>query len=256
MRAKFKGFTLIELLVVIAIIAILAAILFPVFAQAKRAAKTTATLSNMKQQVLAHLQYFDDNDGFLRSRYNACPSTGPQPPYTKENMIWTGYLQPYIKNKDIYLDVWFSTAQTKYAEDWPERGWPSIGQNATIGGWYWTNAPCTMVMDKTSWYPEHAKTVILMVSTPGNTNSGYRGYLAQNNAVNTPGLSVNDRHANGTILGFLDGHARRHQTVRILGNPNAPYRCDDSSRFTGMWWLDANADKLKMNLWDPCIMEP
>ena len=36
------GFTLIELLVVIAIIAILAAILFPVFAQAKEAAKKTA----------------------------------------------------------------------------------------------------------------------------------------------------------------------------------------------------------------------
>jgi prepilin-type N-terminal cleavage/methylation domain-containing protein len=36
-----KAFTLIELLVVIAIIAILAAILFPVFAQAKVAAKKT-----------------------------------------------------------------------------------------------------------------------------------------------------------------------------------------------------------------------
>ena len=36
---KQSAFTLIELLVVIAIIAILAAILFPVFAQAKEAAK-------------------------------------------------------------------------------------------------------------------------------------------------------------------------------------------------------------------------
>ena len=38
---KSRAFTLIELLVVIAIIAILAAILFPVFAQAKAAAKKT-----------------------------------------------------------------------------------------------------------------------------------------------------------------------------------------------------------------------
>ena len=43
---KRNAFTLIELLVVIAIIAILAAILFPVFAQAKLAAKKTVALSN------------------------------------------------------------------------------------------------------------------------------------------------------------------------------------------------------------------
>jgi prepilin-type N-terminal cleavage/methylation domain-containing protein len=57
-----KAFTLIELLVVIAIIAILAAILFPVFAQAKVAAKKTSDLSNTKQLGLATLMYATDND--------------------------------------------------------------------------------------------------------------------------------------------------------------------------------------------------
>ena len=59
-----KAFTLLELLVVIAIIAILAAILFPVFAQAKAAAKRTADLSNTKNLGLAMIMYggdYDDN---------------------------------------------------------------------------------------------------------------------------------------------------------------------------------------------------
>jgi prepilin-type N-terminal cleavage/methylation domain-containing protein/prepilin-type processing-associated H-X9-DG protein len=57
-----SAFTLIELLVVIAIIAILAAILFPVFAQAKAAAKKTVCLSQTKQIGLGTLMYANDYD--------------------------------------------------------------------------------------------------------------------------------------------------------------------------------------------------
>ncbi|MBM3493334.1 MAG: prepilin-type N-terminal cleavage/methylation domain-containing protein [Armatimonadetes bacterium] len=57
-----KGFTLIELLVVIAIIAILAAILFPVFAQAREQARSTACLSNTKQIGLSVKMYAQDFD--------------------------------------------------------------------------------------------------------------------------------------------------------------------------------------------------
>jgi len=49
--------------VVIAIIAILAAILFPVFAQAKEAAKKISCLSNMRQIGIAAVMYINDSDG-------------------------------------------------------------------------------------------------------------------------------------------------------------------------------------------------
>lgn len=65
MNNSRKAFTLIELLVVIAIIAILAAILFPVFAQAKAAAKKTAALSDIKQVALASAIYQNDFDDFI-----------------------------------------------------------------------------------------------------------------------------------------------------------------------------------------------
>jgi len=96
-----SGFTLIELLVVIAIIAILAAILFPVFAQAKEAAKKTAGLSNLKQNAVAVLMYNADNDGvFGQSAYATNTANGIVQPGARVYAIFDA-LQPYTKNKEI-----------------------------------------------------------------------------------------------------------------------------------------------------------
>lgn len=94
-----KGFTLIELLVVIAIIAILAAILFPVFAQAKAAAKKSATLSNLKQNATAVAIYQSDADDMFPQSAYFVPAARVQ--------IYSVYdaLQPYTKNRDIIVDV-------------------------------------------------------------------------------------------------------------------------------------------------------
>jgi prepilin-type N-terminal cleavage/methylation domain-containing protein len=92
-----RAFTLIELLVVIAILAILSAILFPVFAQAKEAAKDTANLSNLKQTGAAILLYSTDwEDVFpLAARFE------PSNRALFGLSTWQAEVQPYMKSWEI-----------------------------------------------------------------------------------------------------------------------------------------------------------
>lgn len=90
LRLYRRGFTLIELLVVIAIIAILAAILFPVFAQARAAARKATCTSNNKQVVLGLLMYVQDFDETLPFCANNGDVNGPR-------IDWYDAIDPYIK---------------------------------------------------------------------------------------------------------------------------------------------------------------
>ncbi len=116
MKAKALGaFTLIELLVVIAIIAILAAILFPVFAQAKAAAKSTTTLSNLKQVGTAiHIYGNDYDDGTVLTDHEF--TSGDRP-------AWAYLLLPYTKNRQINWD--------------PARSIPEPNSNDEVYGYKW-----------------------------------------------------------------------------------------------------------------------
>jgi len=90
------AFTLIELLVVIAIIAILAAILFPVFAQAKEAAKKTTGVAHIKQMNLSCVMYSGDFDDVFPLTNRALPTGGA--------MLWMLDVYPYTKNYDMFLN--------------------------------------------------------------------------------------------------------------------------------------------------------
>jgi prepilin-type N-terminal cleavage/methylation domain-containing protein len=88
-----QAFTLIELLVVIAIIAILAAILFPVFAQAKVAAKKTQSITNVKQLGTGMMIYTADYDDVnMPAEYGS----------GDVHITWQALVHPYVKNGSQY----------------------------------------------------------------------------------------------------------------------------------------------------------
>ncbi|MBX7135363.1 MAG: prepilin-type N-terminal cleavage/methylation domain-containing protein [Fimbriimonadaceae bacterium] len=97
-----RGFTLIELLVVIAIIAILAAILFPVFAQAKNAAKKASSLNNIKQISLAGTMYVGDYDDITPPLY-WYDANNLSRPTTQGFYYYPILIEPYTKSTQVFL---------------------------------------------------------------------------------------------------------------------------------------------------------
>ncbi|MEJ5170055.1 MAG: prepilin-type N-terminal cleavage/methylation domain-containing protein [Fimbriimonadales bacterium] len=232
-----KAFTLIELLVVIAIIAILAAILFPVFAQAKMAAKKTAGISNAKQLLLAAQMYLPDNDDnyhLIRSKIDA-GTTGLNWAIGAEDM-----LKPYIKNEDIFKDPAdpyerddcnqpfgkpISFSWTHYRNDdirlfglhgynhptWtPAQARPSLSQSqvgapaATIHMYpLWTTASYTNGYAYYRWYTDQVGIVSGGIPT-------YPKALSFTWCSAKPGaarMSIG-AYGNQSIYGFADGHVK------------------------------------------------
>jgi prepilin-type N-terminal cleavage/methylation domain-containing protein len=107
-RVGKAAFTLIELLVVCALMAILAAILFPVFAQARDAARRTTCFSNLRQIALAHRTYVQDYDDTLPTFYQRSP---------QGYLLWPEFLRPYYRDLRI-LDQGFTSPHERRGTPW------------------------------------------------------------------------------------------------------------------------------------------
>jgi len=207
-----KAFTLIELLVVIAIIAILAAILFPVFAQAKLAAKKAVSISNQKQMGLGLILYsgdYDDqypredgctlNDSF-NPAFNIQPAgTNPIPwcdgsttpgtyAFRDNHYEWYKWLMPYAKNQQMF----FHPVIQKDSTSWSTYGELAGGYalNLSITGALNVNQDTGALAsfgDRKSWLggtqtavPAPADTMLIMEQISSSVVGGYESGTTSN----------------------------------------------------------------------------
>jgi prepilin-type N-terminal cleavage/methylation domain-containing protein/prepilin-type processing-associated H-X9-DG protein len=208
---KKLGFTLIELLVVIAIIAILAAILFPVFAQAREAAKGTACLSNMKQIGIGISLYETDFDDQIFFRTVSANSVGrtrvSNPTYMSKTVnpalyhteLWYNLLFPYIRSTKI----WSCPSDPKPTLSLDPDGHASIPRSYIVS---------SAVEDlSSSQLSNSAQTIVVTEkwSAPGDTwvdqmDGDMLPQQANANEMNTPA----SRHFGGMNSAYFDGHAK------------------------------------------------
>jgi prepilin-type N-terminal cleavage/methylation domain-containing protein/prepilin-type processing-associated H-X9-DG protein len=217
-----KAFTLIELLVVIAIIAILAAILFPVFAQAKLAAKKTQDLSNTKQIATAIYMYcgdYDDTTPTINSRRGGNPAPVDIDYYVA--------LYPYVKNMNVFLSPGRRSEYSSIGGSGDDCVDGFNTTNQCIGyGWNWgitSGAGSGLTYARSAngepgydplWRTNVGKNFSQIEQTAsmfaaGNTGDSPRfticvNYLMQYYSNTKSSLFFNGKHN----MAFLDGHAK------------------------------------------------
>lgn len=210
-----SAFTLIELLVVIAIIAILAAILFPVFAQAKVAAKKTADLSNVKQLDLSVFMYNNDYDDGMPFCWGTAPSWLP----------WHQATSPYIKTVELWkspVDNWGrgnEGTDPSCLTGQPARGVTySMNYSYPTGSWGWSDndeenqmSPTSNNMDASATAVPSPATTILLAPRPNWYHQYCEGWATEvffnYSEFNMQGGGAT-MFNNGTNYAFVDGHSK------------------------------------------------
>jgi prepilin-type N-terminal cleavage/methylation domain-containing protein/prepilin-type processing-associated H-X9-DG protein len=225
---KSFAFTLIELLVVIAIMAIIAAILFPVFSQAKEAAKRTSCLTNAQQIVLALIMYANDSDDMT-------PSVWQKEDNSEINDQWQ-LEAPYIKSIDLFYCPDDSFTGCAYSEGLPGlktdkcisygANWgpmQSFNSGTEEGGLYQNYNSSTSSMPY-NWSPGISMTTIVNPANmfaEGDTDdkpfyslcmgSILSRYGSPGGSIPMPTSLASIRHGGRFNFSYTDGHAKNLQ---------------------------------------------
>jgi prepilin-type N-terminal cleavage/methylation domain-containing protein/prepilin-type processing-associated H-X9-DG protein len=217
-----RGFTLIELLVVIAIIAILAAILFPVFAQAKEAAKKTACLSNLKQIGLGAMMYAGDYDDYIVPYQMSAPM---------KIILWCGEIQwgggsidaskgllaPYMKNKELKLCI-SAKDMTYPLGPMSSYGYNSVLLKAYMDG-YFPNLSDFEMQSETVFMADSAS-----YAGPFYGMIKYPAIYAPSWGTNGEEPTVHGRHSGGSANAvWIDGHAK---SKKVAPRPGVSYAAE------------------------------
>ncbi len=193
------AFTLIELLVVIAIIAILASILFPVFARARENARRASCMSNLKQLGLGMMMYVQDYDGHYSGAGWAAGEALPCPSGSGTcSSSWPVRIYPYVKSVQVFncpSDTRTWTGSNTGTSD------ISYGYNLNL-------------VSQTDSSVDKPSQTIMMADTQGDVTYA----LYQNNYYGTTTREISDRHLNGSVLNFADGHAKWMHIARNTSN--------------------------------------
>jgi len=247
---KTKAFTLIELLVVIAIIAILAAILFPVFAQAKLAAKKAVSISNQKQLGLALVMYsgdYDDNypreDGCtlndsFNTVFNVQPAgTNPAPwcnaaanpgqyAFRDNHYSWGKWLVPYTKNTGLFFHPVIQKDPTGWSEGELDGGY---ALNLAITGALNTWPTVQSYGIRNSWLggtqtsvPQPGDTMIIMEQTSLSVVGGYEAGTTSNKDTLTYYPAAFKEHWSGYFY-QTGGNGPCQEQVGVLDPVTAPF---------------------------------
>jgi prepilin-type N-terminal cleavage/methylation domain-containing protein len=216
-----RAFTLIELLVVIAIIAILAAILFPVFAQAKTAAKATAGVSNVKQMGTAIVLYQNDyDDNFPLAAYGTADGGFS---------LWHDHLDPYVKNKDVWHCPG-SAVSTKDTTGAVTSHWGYNVRHLTTFALDFSNANDHRAVN-VSQVEQVSETIVLLAAKASIKNSPYGDdgkFLLTPTDVATlgggaDGWGVPDPvHQEQFPVAWADSHANRRKLSQVYTNQTPP----------------------------------